>query len=185
VPKLPLRSDFVALARSITILPELVSSVSVYLLYTMPKTHNKSRHAQPHDLQRFLLAQESVFDDVIQELEEGQKQTHWMWFVFPQIQGLGHSTIAKHYAISSREEARAYLSHPVLGARLKQCVSILAGLSGRSAEQIFGSTDAMKFRSSMTLFASVSTGESTFEAALRKYYHGRPDQVTLAILASD
>jgi uncharacterized protein (DUF1810 family) len=108
-----------------------------------------------------------------------------MWFVFPQIQGLGRSEIAKHYAISSKEEALAYLSHSVLGARLRQCVSILADLPGRSAEQIFGATDAMKFRSSMSLFASVSAGGNIFEAALSKYYDGRPDQATLEILRRD
>ena len=136
----------------------------------------------PYHLQRFLSAQESIFDDVIRQLEAGRKQTHWMWFVFPQVQGLGRSDIAKHYAISSGEEALAYLSHPVLGARLNQCIAILAGLTGRSAEQIFGSTDAMKFRSSMSLFASVCPGGNIFEAALRKYCDGRPDQATLELL---
>jgi uncharacterized protein (DUF1810 family) len=139
----------------------------------------------PYDLQRFISAQESVIDDVIHELKAGEKKTHWMWFVFPQIHGLGRSEIAKHYAISSKEEALAYLSHPVLGARLNQCVCILADLSGRSAEQIFGSTDAMKFRSSMSLFASVSADGNIFEAALSKYYDGRPDQATLEILRRD
>ena len=139
----------------------------------------------PHNLQRFMSAQESVIDIVIQELKTGDKQTHWMWFVFPQIQGLGRSEIAKHYGISSTEEALAYLSHPVLGTRLKQCVGILADLSDRSAEQVFGSTDAMKFRSSMSLFALVSSGENIFEEVLRKYYDGSPDQKTLDILHRD
>ena len=136
----------------------------------------------PHNLQRFISAQESIIDRVVDELKTGQKQTHWMWFVFPQIHGLGHSGIAKHYAISSEGEALAYLSHSLLGARLQQCTVIVAGLTGRSAEQIFGSTDAMKFRSSMTLFASVSPASVIFEAALDKYYDGRPDQTTLEYL---
>ncbi len=123
-----------------------------------------------------------MIDSVIHELTTGEKHTHWMWFVFPQVQGLGRSEIAKHYAISSTEEALAYLSHPVLGARLNQCVGILVDLSDRSAEQVFGSTDAMKFRSSMSLFAFVSSGKNIFEAALGKYYDGRHDQATLDIL---
>ena len=131
------------------------------------------------------MAQEPIIDDVIHQLEAGDKQTHWMWFVFPQVQGLGQSEMAKQYAISSKDEALAYLSHPVLGARLNQCVCILADISGRSAEQIFGSTDAIKFRSSMSVFDSVSTDGSIVEAALHKYYDGRPEPATLEILRRD
>jgi len=110
----------------------------------------------PHDLHRFVDAQESVIDQVKEELRNGQKETHWMWFVFPQAEGLGSSTTAQKYAISSRTEAEAYLTHPVLGSRLRECTELVLSIEGRTATQIFGSPDDLKFRSSMTLFDAVA-----------------------------
>lgn len=132
-----------------------------------------------YDLQRFVLAQDRVFDSVLSELRAGRKTSHWMWFIFPQIRGLGRSPIALEYAISSRDEARAYLQHAVLGPRVKECTRLVLGLQGRSVEDIFGSPDDMKFRSSMTLFAQVSPDDDIFERALHKYFDGVPDQLTL------
>ncbi|WP_250529500.1 DUF1810 domain-containing protein [Caballeronia sp. ATUFL_F1_KS4A] len=138
--------------------------------------------SDPYDLQRFVDAQESVIDDVRAELCAGHKRTHWMWFVFPQIVGLGHSAMAQHYAISSRDEARAYLAHPVLGARLVELTRIVNGLQGRTAGQIFGYPDDMKFHSSMTLFAHTADDPAVFEEALRRYFDGQPDEATLSRL---
>ena len=107
----------------------------------------------PYDLRRFVDAQRAVYETVYRELCQGRKQSHWMWFIFPQIQGLGHSATAQKFAISSREEAEAYLAHPILGPRLRECTRIVADLEGKSVEDIFGYPDDMKFRSSMTLFA--------------------------------
>ena len=122
--------------------------------------------SDPHDLQRFVDAQQPVFDQVRAELQAGRKRTHWMWFVFPQIAGLGHSAMAQHYAISSRAEAEAYLAHPVLGARLRELTRIVNGLQDRSAAQIFGYPDDMKFHSSMTLFARCEGEGKEFDQAL-------------------
>ncbi|MFB6141219.1 MAG: DUF1810 domain-containing protein [Halosimplex sp.] len=108
--------------------------------------------SDPHDLQRFVEAQDTVIDDVKQELRSGRKRSHWMWFVFPQMEGLGSSRMSQRYAISSRAEAEAYLDHPILGSRLRECTEIVNGLEGRSANDVFGSPDDLKFRSSMTLF---------------------------------
>ena len=138
--------------------------------------------ADPYKLNRFISAQEPVIDQVYRELEKGEKQTHWMWFVFPQILGLGQSEMAKLYSIASRDEATAYLAHPVLGKRLEKCSRIVGNNVERSAQQMFGRTDALKLRSSMTLFASVAEGASIFHEVLNKYYGGKPDQATLAIL---
>ncbi|MDR5797551.1 DUF1810 domain-containing protein [Caballeronia sp. LZ008] len=138
--------------------------------------------SDPYDLQRFVDAQESVIDDVRAELCAGHKRTHWMWFVFPQIVGLGHSAMAQHYAISSRDEARAYLAHPVLGARLVELTRIVNGLQGRTAGQIFGYPDDMKFHSSMTLFAHAADDPAVFEEALRRYFDGQSDEATLSRL---
>ena len=107
----------------------------------------------PYDLRRFVDAQQAVYETVCRELRQGRKQSHWMWFIFPQIKGLGHSAMAQKFAISSREEAKAYLAHPILGPRLRECSRIVADLEGKSVEDIFGYPDDMKFRSSMTLFA--------------------------------
>ncbi|GJH27151.1 DUF1810 domain-containing protein [Caballeronia novacaledonica] len=138
--------------------------------------------SDPYDLQRFVDAQESVIDDVRAELAAGRKRTHWMWFVFPQIAGLGHSAMAQHYAISSREEARAYLAHPVLGARLVELTRIVNGVQGRGVSDIFGYPDDMKFHSSMTLFARTADDADVFNEALRRYFEGHADEATLSRL---
>ncbi len=137
-----------------------------------------------HRLQRFVDAQGSVLDDVLAELGAGRKRSHWMWFVFPQIHGLGRSSTARHFAISSMDEAEAYLAHPVLGERLRRCTGLVNAVSGRSAFDIFGSPDDMKFHSSMTLFARASGGDALFDTALERYFGGRQDPATLAILGS-
>ncbi|WP_292932821.1 DUF1810 domain-containing protein [Noviherbaspirillum sp.] len=136
----------------------------------------------PFQLQRFVDAQRSTYETACAELRAGRKRSHWMWFIFPQIQGLGQSEMAHRYAISSIEEARAYLAHPVLGARLRECARIVAAIEGRTVEEIFGYPDDMKFRSSMTLFARAGEDNAVFEACLRKYFGGEPDSVTLARL---
>jgi uncharacterized protein (DUF1810 family) len=134
--------------------------------------------SDPFDLERFVNAQAAVFDDVRSELQRGDKEGHWMWFVFPQIAGLGSSLMARRFAISSRAEAEAYLAHPILGPRLIECTELVNAVEGRSIEQIFGPVDTLKFRSSMTLFAEVAAC-GMFIAALRKYFAGRPDRLTL------
>ncbi len=136
----------------------------------------------PHHLQRFVDAQAPVIDGVIAELEAGRKRSHWMWFVFPQIAGLGFSAMAERYAIASRAEAAAYLAHPVLGPRLVECTTLVQAVEGRSLNAILGSPDDLKFRSSMTLFAAVAPDPSVFEAALAKYGGGQRDARTLALL---
>ncbi|SAK46614.1 DUF1810 domain-containing protein [Caballeronia ptereochthonis] len=138
--------------------------------------------SDPYDLERFVDAQESVIDDVRAELSAGRKRTHWMWFVFPQIAGLGHSEMARHYAISSRDEAKAYLAHPVLGPRLVELTRIVNGLRGRGADEIFGYPDDMKFHSSMTLFAQAADDPEVFDEALRRYFEGQADAATRARL---
>ncbi len=137
----------------------------------------------PCDLQRFVDAQQPVMDSVLAELRAGRKRTHWMWFVFPQIHGLGSSAMARRYAIGSRAEAVAYLEHPLLGARLRECSRCVADLGGRSAAEIFGWPDEMKFHSSLTLFAAVAEPGSVFEECLRKYFDGKPDAATLERLS--
>jgi uncharacterized protein (DUF1810 family) len=132
------------------------------------------------DLQRFVTAQAPVYADVCEELRAGRKTSHWMWFIFPQIAGLGQSAMARKYAISGLDEARAYLAHPVLGPRLIECTR-LVGVSGRPVEDIFGSPDDMKFRSSMTLFVRAQ-GEGVFGEAIERYCGGRADEATLARL---
>ena len=138
----------------------------------------------PFNLQRFVTAQQHVFDKVTQELRGGEKRSHWMWFIFPQVHGLGRSSMAEKFAISSKHEALAYLQHPLLGARLRECTLLVNGVQGRSLDQIFGSPDNFKFRSSMTLFAHVAPDDSVFLEALRKYCRGEPDPKTLEILRS-
>ena len=138
----------------------------------------------PFNLRRFVEAQDAVMDTVRAELAAGRKRSHWMWFVFPQITGLGRSTMAQAYAISSLDEARAYLAHPVLGARLRECVRLVNAVRDRSAHDIFGSPDDIKFRSSMTLFGEAS-GEEVFLRALGRYFDGVADPVTLKALSSD
>jgi len=131
-----------------------------------------------YDLDRFLAAQELVYDGVLEELRRGYKTGHWMWFIFPQIAGLAYSPISRHFAITSLDEARAYLAHPVLGARLCMCAGLVLALSGRKAEEIFGSTDAMKLRSSMTLFHRAAPDEPVFRQVLDRYYGGVEDMAT-------
>ena len=134
---------------------------------------------QPLRLERFLTAQEGVYEAVVAELRAGRKTSHWMWFVFPQIAGLGYSPTSRTYAIASLAEARAYLAHPVLGARLIECATILLGLpGGRTAEQIFGGIDAQKLYSSATLFMRAAPGEPAFRQVLDRYFGGIPDSAT-------
>jgi uncharacterized protein (DUF1810 family) len=136
-----------------------------------------------HDLERFVAAQAPVYETVLAELRAGRKRTHWMWFIFPQLAGLGRSAMAQKYAIATLDEASAYLAHPVLGARLRECCSLVAGHNGVSANQLFGEPDDMKFRSSMTLFARAAPGEHLFTLCLEKYFGAVADGTTLALLA--
>ena len=140
----------------------------------------KAQNGDPYNLQRFVDAQSGVFDQVLAELRQGRKRSHWMWFIFPQIAGLGSSEMAQRFAISSREEAVAYLSHPVLGPRLRQCTDLVNKVSARTVEDIFGYPDDLKFRSSISLFARVAPDEEVFRAALEKYFNGKPDAATIA-----
>jgi uncharacterized protein (DUF1810 family) len=133
------------------------------------------------DLQRFVDAQAPVYANVVAELRQGRKQSHWMWFIFPQLAGLGHSAMAQRYAIASREEALAYLGHAVLGPRLSECTALVNAVEGRSIREILGSPDDLKFRSSMTLFAAVSSNPE-FATAIAKFYSGTPDRTTLELL---
>ena len=133
----------------------------------------------PYNLERFVQAQAQVYNRVLSELKAGMKTSHWMWFIFPQIRGLGRSQVSVEYSISSREEAQAYLQHPILGPRLKECTALVLRIEGRAIDEILGSPDDMKFRSSMTLFAQVSPEDDIFSRALKKYFEGVPDQLTL------
>jgi uncharacterized protein (DUF1810 family) len=130
-------------------------------------------------LERFVEAQQDVYDDVLKELRNGQKQSHWMWFIFPQIAGLGYSGMARRYAIVSLEEAQEYLSHALLGVRLRECVEILNGVKGRTIHQIMGSPDDLKLRSCLTLFSKATPDNRIFLDALEKYYSGELDPETL------
>jgi len=138
----------------------------------------------PHNLNRFVDAQQPVYEQVCEELRAGHKQSHWMWFIFPQMKGLGHSGMADYYGIASRQEAEAYLAQPVLGARLRKCTRLVNRVEGRSIEQILGYPDNLKFRSSMTLFAAAASGDPIFDDALQKYFDGKPDPLTLKLLGS-
>ena len=133
----------------------------------------------PFALQRFVEAQNACFDQVYSELRQGQKRSHWMWFIFPQLKGLGASPMAVRYAISGWKEAEAYLQHAILGSRLRQCTELVLQVEGRSIREIFGTPDDLKFRSSMTLFANASRENQVFELALQKYFAGQPDQLTI------
>jgi uncharacterized protein (DUF1810 family) len=136
-----------------------------------------------YDLHRFLDAQERVYDTVLDELRAGRKSSHWMWFIFPQIIGLGHSGMAQQFAIASLDEAKAYLQHPILGPRLRECTQLVLNVEGHSTEEIFSYPDNLKFRSCMTLFMAATTDNKIFKDALLKYFHGKPDTLTLDILA--
>ena len=135
--------------------------------------------AEPYNLQRFLDAQAKVYDKVVAELRAGQKRTHWMWFVFPQIAGLGFSPTSVFYALSSLDEAKAYLDHTVLGPRLRECVELAVAIEGKTARQIFGEVDARKFHSSLTLFALARPQDPVFARGLEKFFGGERDEATL------
>ncbi|HET7606740.1 MAG TPA: DUF1810 domain-containing protein [Sphingomicrobium sp.] len=138
--------------------------------------------SDPYKLQRFIDAQDGVIEQALAELRGGSKQSHWMWFVFPQLAGLGRSPTAEFFGLASFEEARTYLAHPVLGSRLRQAVEILLRWAdGRSAEQILGPVDSMKLRSSLTLFDRIEP-KASFERALLAFFEGKPDELTLALL---
>ncbi len=136
----------------------------------------------PYDLSRFVQAQKYDYDQALAEIKSGQKQSHWMWYIFPQFEGLGFSSTSQHYAIKSLDEARAYLSHPVLGPRLVECCQALLQVQGRSASEIMGYPDDMKLRSCTTLFAQVSPPDSVFHQVLNRYFQGQPDTKTLRLL---
>ena len=130
------------------------------------------------DLERFVREQDRDYGHVLAELRSGRKTSHWIWFIFPQIAGLGRSAMSQHFAIDSLDEARAYLAHPVLGARLRECIGLVLAVEGRRADEIFGSLDAMKVRSSMTLFHRAAPDEPGFKLVLDRYYGGVPDPAT-------
>jgi uncharacterized protein (DUF1810 family) len=136
----------------------------------------------PFDLNRFVSAQRDVYVQALAELRDGRKRSHWMWFVFPQLEGLGYSATSQYYSIKSRDEARHYLDHPVLGARLVEAAEAVLAVEGRSASQIFGFPDDLKLNSSMTLFANVAGPQSVFVRVLEKYYGGQRDSKTLSLL---
>lgn len=136
----------------------------------------------PYNLERFVIAQDRVFKQVLSELRDGAKMSHWMWFIFPQIEGLGASRLARKFALSSLAEAAAYLEHPILGPRLAECAGLVTLIEGRPIEQIFGYPDDLKFRSSMTLFAHAAPDNRVFIKALHKYFKGEFDPATLARL---
>ncbi|HMF78257.1 MAG TPA: DUF1810 domain-containing protein [Bryobacteraceae bacterium] len=133
----------------------------------------------PFNLERFVTAQNPVFEAVRAELQRGCKQGHWMWFIFPQLRGLGHSAMATRFGIASRAEAEAYIAHPILGPRLMECTELVNLVEGHTAKEIFGAVDALKFRSSMTLFAATAGDAAIFANALQKYFSGQPDRLTL------
>ena len=143
-----------------------------------------SNGADPFDLRRFVDAQDRVYDTVLAELRAGAKRSHWIWFVFPQLRGLGRSATAQHYGISSLDEARAYLTHPVLGQRLRECARLIADIDGRSADDIFGFPDNVKVRSSMTLFSRATDDAADFRAVLDKFYDGVGDPATVQLLST-
>jgi uncharacterized protein (DUF1810 family) len=145
-----------------------------------------SRHSEesdPFELERFTKAQEQVYARALSELADGAKRSHWMWFIFPQMLGLGHSPMARRYAIRSAREAACYLAHPLLGKRLVECTRAVNQVSGRTIHQIFGNPDDMKFHSSMTLFNAVAEDSNEFAFALEKYFDGRRDEKTLSLIA--
>jgi len=139
--------------------------------------------ADAFDLRRFVDAQAGVYDTVLAELRQGRKRSHWIWFVFPQLAGLGRSPTAQRFGISGAAEARAYLEHPVLGPRLRECTRLVAAIDGRSIEDVLGFPDYLKVRSSMTLFARIADESADFNAVLDKFYAGEPDPATLELLA--
>lgn len=143
-----------------------------------------TQRQDPFDLERFVSAQRETFETALSELRNGAKRSHWMWFVFPQVAGLGSSTMAQRYAIRGRAEAAAYLAHPVLGPRLVACAHALLEIQGKSAREIMGDPDWMKLQSSMTLFAAITERDSPFERVLARYYGGQTDPRTLDFLTA-
>lgn len=136
----------------------------------------------PHDLQRFVSAQQLDYERALAEIRGGRKQSHWMWYIFPQFAGLGASQMTAHYAIRSVEEAQAYLDHPILGPRLVECAEAVVSIEEKSAREVFGSPDDLKLRSSATLFAAVSPATSVFDRLLEKYFHGKRDERTVELM---
>lgn len=151
----------------------------------MPMSSTPSGNAiDPFDLSRFVTAQENVYAHALAEIRAGRKRTHWMWYIFPQIDGLAVSSTSKFYAMKSLDEARAYLDHPVLGPRLRECAQALLDVNGPTAHQIFGAPDDIKLRSCVTLFAIVSPPGSVFDQVLQKYFAGEPDPRTVQLRAT-
>jgi uncharacterized protein (DUF1810 family) len=150
----------------------------------MAKANERADDADPHRLSRFVEAQEEVYDQALAEIRRGRKQSHWMWYIFPQAAGLGVSPTSQRYAIESIAEAEAYLDHPILGPRLMECAAAASAVEGRSAYEIFGSPDDMKLHSCATLFAQVSPPGSVFHQLLDRYFQGRQDDITLRLLGS-
>jgi uncharacterized protein (DUF1810 family) len=141
-----------------------------------------SKGDDPFDLERFVQAQRHDYERALGEIKSGRKRSHWMWYIFPQLDGLGHSPMARRYAVHSLAEARAYLAHPVLGPRLQECAEVLLGLEDHTAHDIFGSPDDLKLRSCATLFAEVSRPGSVFHRLLTRYFHGQGDHGTYRLL---
>jgi uncharacterized protein (DUF1810 family) len=141
-----------------------------------------SSTGDPYDLDRFVRAQQGDYERALGEIRHGQKRSHWMWYIFPQIDGLGFSPMAKRYAVKSLAEAEAYLQHPILGPRLTACAEAALGVHSRSAREVFGTPDDLKLRSSATLFAAVSAADSVFHRLLDRYFHGVPDPQTLRLI---
>ena len=154
-------------------------------MVSMTSSHDPPTADDPFNLSRFVRAQEPDYEQALTEIERGQKRSHWMWYIFPQIDGLAFSSTSKHYSIKSVEEAKAYLDHPVLGPRLLACSAAVACVEGRSATEIFGSPDDLKLRSCATLFACVSPPGSVFDRLLDKYYRSGRDSKTLRLLGID
>ncbi len=150
----------------------------------MTDANERGGAGDPHDLDRFVQAQEGDFERALREIRGGRKVSHWMWYIFPQLDGLGFSPTARRYAIKGLDEAAAYLRHPVLGPRLVECAEAALGVEGRTASEIFGSPDDLKLRSCATLFASVSPAGSVFHRLLDKYFQGQHDGKTLRLLGS-
>lgn len=150
----------------------------------MIEADNPLDNDDPFDLNRFVDAQKGVYEQALSELRRGEKRSHWMWYIFPQIEGLGFSATSRRYSIKSAEEARSYLRHPVLGRRLVECCEAVMSVSGRSVSEIFGYPDDMKLKSSMTLFAAVAQKQELFTRVLGKYFHGERDLKTVELLGS-
>jgi uncharacterized protein (DUF1810 family) len=148
----------------------------------MTEQTHRNANDDPHDLRRFIQAQEDVYEQALSEIRAGRKRSHWMWYIFPQYAGLGFSSTSQHYAIRSLDEAKAYLAHPILGSRLIECAEVMLAVEGRSAHDVFGSPDDLKLKSCATLFAEVSPPGSVFELVLKVHYQGERDEKTLGLL---